>query len=364
MKARADAAVSALLSLLYCSFPGVADGPAPVRVRAPDSLPRVLVLTTGGTIASRPDAPSLSGDELVAAVPEVGRHARVRVEELFRIGSSAMTPRHWLELARRIREGFAADPGLAGVVVTHGTDSMEETAYFLHLTVADPRPVVVTGAMRPATALSADGPANLRDAVRVAVSPGARGQGTLVVLNGEIHSARSVRKMDNLRLDAFESPGTGALGVADPDTVVFYRRPVRKHGEGSAFPGPLPGSLPSVPVVLDFTGFDGSTIRGWRERGSEGIVVAAFAGGRMSPAAGNEAMAAGAAGIPVVVSSRVPGGRVPEGTIEGPDGPRPMVEGGLIAAGDLPPWKARVLLMLSLTRTRDPMELREIFRTH
>ncbi|NIP58995.1 MAG: L-asparaginase [Gemmatimonadetes bacterium] len=363
MRARA-AAVSTLSVLLACALPAVALVPGRAGAQEPDSRPRVLVLTTGGTIASRPDAPSLSGGELVAAVPQVERHARVRVEELFRIGSSAMTPRHWLGVARRIRKAFADDPGLAGVVVTHGTDSMEETAYFLHVTVTDPRPVVVTGAMRPATALSPDGPANLRDAVRVAVSPDARAKGTLVVLNGEIHSARSVRKMDNLRLDAFESPGTGALGVADPDTVIFYRRPLRGYGEESAFAGPLPPGLPAVPVVLDFTGFDGSSIRHWREQGAEGIVVAAFAGGRMSPGAGSEALAAGSAGIPVAVSSRVPGGRVPDGTLEGPDGPDPMVDRGLIAAGDLPPWKARVLLMLALTRTRDPGEVREIFRTH
>jgi len=152
--------------------------------------------------------------------------------------------------------------------------------------------------------------------------------------------------------------------VADPDTVVFYRSPVRGHGRGGAFPGHIPPSLPSVPVVLDFTGFDGSTIRHWRERGAEGIVVAAFAGRRMSPGAGSEAQAAGAEGNPVAVSSRVPGGRVPDGTLEGPEGPVPMAQRGLVAAGDLPPWKARVLLMLSLTRTRDPVAIRQIFRTH
>jgi len=321
---------------------------------APEALPRVLVLTTGGTIASRSGAPSLPGEELVDAVPQLREHARVRVEEVFRIGSSAMTPERWIELGRRVQDALSADTAWAGVVITHGTDTIEETAYFLHLTLATARPVVLTGAMRSATALSADGPANLRDAVRTAAAPQARGRGVLVVLNGEIHSARTVRKMDNLRLDAFRSPGPGALGVVDPDGVVFYRIPERRHTRGSAFAGTVEGSaLPRVPLVADFTGAPGAAIRFWRERGVDGLVVAAFGGGRTSPGFTEEAGATAAAGIPVVLASRVPGGRVTPGERR-----------GLIAAGDLPPWKARILLSLALLRTRDPGEIQELFRTH
>ena len=331
---------------------------------AQEPLPRVLVITTGGTIASRPDAPSLPGRELVAAVPELAGVARLEVEEFARIGSSAMTPDHWLRLARRIQGALEGDPGLAGVVVTHGTDSMEETAWFLHLTVADPRPVVLTGSMRSADAVSADGPGNLLAAVRTAVAPEAGGKGVLVVLNDRIGSARDVRKTNNLRVDAFRSPETGYLGTVDPDRVVFHRAPLARHAPESGFRLREIDSLPPVPVVADYAGSDGSVIRFWREKEVAGIVVQAFGGGRTSPETARAALEAAASGVPVVLSSRVPGGRVLERRVPGPGGPRPMTGAGLVAGRGFGPHRARILLMLALTRTSDPGEIQAIFDEH
>ena len=314
------------------------------------------VIATGGTIASRAGADQLSGAALVEAVPELAAVARIEVEEFSRIGSSGMTPDHWLRLSRRIDELFRSDAELAGVVVTHGTDTMEETAYFLHLTVAHERPVVVTGSMRSANAVSADGPANLLAAVRVAASESSGGRGVLVVLNDEVHSARDVRKTDSNRLDTFVSREWGALGVVDGDDLHFHRALVSRHTARSALGLGDAAELPEVPIVADFAGNDGAVVRWWVERGADGIVVQAFAGGRASPGMRRAMAEAAAAGVPVVVASRVPEGRVLPSAGWARD--------GIIAAGDLPPHKARVLLMLALLRTHDAAAVQELFDSH
>ncbi|MBW3535534.1 MAG: asparaginase [Gemmatimonadetes bacterium] len=341
---------------LALAFLSVA-APADAQEAPEPELPRVTVLSTGGTIASRAGRESLTGEGLVAAVPELARVARLEVEEFSRIGSSAMTPDHWLGLARRVNEIFTADPGLAGIVVTHGTDSMEETAYFLHLTVKDPRPVVVTGAMRSADAVGPDGPANLLDAVRVAAHPDAGGRGALVLMNDEIHSARDVRKLDNVRVDAFRSGEWGALGVADDDAVVFRRGLPGGHTVDTPFDVSGRESLPVVPMVADYAGSGAEEVGAWVRRGADGLVVQAFGGGRTSPAMTDAVRAAAEAGLPVVLASRVPEGRVMPRAVGG----RPMAERGLVVAGDLPPHKARVLLMLALTRTHEAREIQAFF---
>ena len=328
-----------LLALLGAGALAAAAAPAGAQ------LPRVLVITTGGTI-------SLSGQELVDAIPQLGEIAQIQVEQFVRFGSSSMTPEHWVGLSRRINEAFAADPGLAGVILTHGTDTMEETAYFLHLTVKDERPVVVTGAMRGPTAVSADGPANVVAAARVAVAPEARGQGVLVVLNDWIHSARDVRKMDSNRVDTFQSEW-GPVGLVDSDRVLIHRRIVTRHTTDSELALPT-DSLGEVPIVADYAGSDGSMIRALVARGVDGIVVQAFANGRASPGTTAAMREAAEAGIPVALASRVPEGRVMD----------PQSRGMVIAVGDLPPHKARVLLMLALVRTKDAEELMRIFRTY
>lgn len=334
---------AAIVTLLLTACVSVLAASAPERAQG--QLPRLLMITTGGTI-------SLSGEDLPEAIPQLGEIAQVRAEQFARLGSSSMTPAHWVELSRRINDAFAADPGLAGVVLTHGTDTMEETAYFLHLTVDDERPVVVTGSMRSPTAVSADGPANVIAAARVAVAPGARGQGVLVVLNDRILSARDVRKVDSNRVDSFRSEW-GPVGLVDSDRVLIHRRIATRHTSDSEFD--VPGtSLGDVPIAADYAGSDGSQIRNFVARGVDGIVVQAFANGRTSPGTAAALGEAAEFGIPVVLASRVPEGRVTD----------PQGRGLVIAAGDLPPHKARVLLMLALEVTNDADQLKRIFRTY
>jgi L-asparaginase type II len=316
----------------------------------------VLILTTGGTIASRPEAPLIEGPALVQSVPELLAHAQVEVDEVFRIGSSKMTPESWLQLAGHINERFRADPRLAGIVVTHGTDTMEETAYFLTLTVQDQRPVVLTGSMRGATEVSADGPANLLNAVRVVASPEAAGLGVLVALNEEVHSARAVRKTDNRRVQTFESGETGLVGHADPDSVVFYRPPTRPHTVHAEFRTDGWDSLPRVDLVTDYTGYDGQTVDFLLDRGARGIVIGSFAGRRMSAGATEAAQRAAQSGATVVVASRISVGRAAGGSLGPAD--------GVVEARDLSPQKARILLMLALTVTDDVGEIQRIFDTY
>ena len=323
---------------------------------ATQDLPRVRVIATGGTIAGQAGRGQLTGALLIAAVPELGEVAEIEVEEFSRIGSSGMTPDHWLRLSRRVNEIFRQDRELSGVLVTHGTDTMEETAYFLHLTVDDVRPVVMVGSMRVSTAVSADGPANLLAGVRVAISREARSRGTLVVLNDEIHSARDVRKMDSNRLDTFASSAWGALGIVDADRVVFHRQITTKHSVESELRIGSAQELPDVPIVTDFAGNDGSVLRMWGDVGVGGVVVQAFGGGRASPEMRQAVADVAALGIPVILASRVPEGRVM--------GSSQSLERGVLAAGDLPPHKARVLLMLALLTTTDASDLQRLLDSH
>ncbi|MGE3275145.1 MAG: asparaginase [Vicinamibacterales bacterium] len=315
------------------------------------ATPRVAVFTTGGTIASRPGQSMQDGASLIAAVPELARHAELAVREVTRVGSSQMTPALWLALASHIREALA-DPGLAGVVVTHGTDTLEDTAFFLDTVFAEERPIVLTGSMRSSTEISADGPANLLNAVRVATAPAARGMGVLVSLDEAIASARDVWKTENRRVGTFRSPELGFLGFVDPDGVVFYRRPVARGDAARRFDIADRQDLPAVPILTDYPGFDPGLMDGVLALEPGGVVVAAFAGGRMSAGAREAIARALAAGVPVVVSSHVPGGRIvgdPRGDLRA------------VLARDLPPNKARILLMLALTRTRDRDALQAIF---
>jgi L-asparaginase len=334
--------------LVLVGLASVAD-PAPAQEAA---LGDVLILTTGGTIASRATGPMTDGASLVRGIPELGNVANLRVDEVFRVPSSQMTPSDWLRLAKRINAELLAAPRLRGVVVTHGTDTMEETAFFLNLTVRDPRPVVMVGSMRGGDEVSADGPANLLNGVRVAVSTAASGQGVLVVLNEDIGAARDMWKTDNRRVDTFRSPERGYLGAADPDTVIFFRRTVQPHTTASEFDVARLETLPAVEILTDYAGFDSTVMRATIQRRPQGIVFTSFAGGRLSAGGQAAVRMAGNAGIPVVVASRVPGGRI----VGAPHGALPR-----ILARDLPPHKARVLLMLGLTRTSDRAALQRMF---
>jgi L-asparaginase len=319
---------------------------------AVESKPQVLILTTGGTIASRTDAPLIRGPELVQAVPGLLDYAEIQVEEFSVIGSSKVTPDHWLRLARRINEIYASNEHLAGIVITHGTDTLEETAYFLNLTVQSNRPVVLVGSMRSSNEVSADGPANLINAVRVAISDEAPGQGVLVAMNEDISAARDVWKTDNRRVHTFGGANVGHLGAVDPDGVRFYHRSLQPHTTASEFDVSAVASLPTVLVLSDFTGLDAAVVRHFGELPMDGLVVRTFAGGRMSAG-----MLAGLAsiserGIPIVVTSRVPKGRI----VSPPDYPFSAI----VSRGQQDN-KARILLMLALTRTSEPQKIQGIF---
>ncbi len=311
----------------------------------PAALPRVHLIATGGTIAatgtgagyragSRPLA------DLLAAVPELARLARITGEQLCNLGSQDIGPQQWLALARRLHE-LAGDPTLAGVVVTHGTDTMEETAYFLGLVLSGAMPVVLTGAMRPATAAHADGPRNLNDAVAVAASPAARGRGVLVVMAGAIHGARAVRKLHTTALAALGSvaaPPLGACGPAGPN----FTTPSAISHQPSAVPAALPAALPRVDIIHAYAGMGRELIDHAVASGARGLVLAGVGAGNAATDALAALVAAARAGIAVVRSSRVAGGGVARG-IEVDDDAY-----GFIAARRLDPQQARVLLMLAL----------------
>lgn len=341
---------------------------SPERVRGQE-LPEVHVIATGGTIASAPGG-GVSGEALIQALPGLDTLASVTVEEFSRVGSSQITPDHWRRLSARVEQVFRERRELAGVVVTHGTDTMEETAFFLDLTVGDPRPVVVTGAMRPARAVGPDGPANLWNAIRVAADPRARGRGTLVLLNDEIHAAHRVTKTNTTRVDAFVSPESGPVGTADPDGVVFV---------GPAHPPPLAGAfgperagtvLPRVEILYSYGGADGALLRPLGEGPVRGVVVATVGRGNLPEGQRDAVADLAGAGVVVVLSSRTNGGRVPVGRVRrlrAPGGDEASAEparspGGVFGAGALNAQKARVLLMLALARAGPAEEIADYFR--
>ena len=247
--------VSASLALLLCL---VGAGPCFAQQERGKALPRVWVLATGGTIAgtgasstdlSNYRSGTVLGEDLVRAVPEIRKHADVRVEQIVNIASYDMTLDNWMTLAKRINQIVTDDPTVAGIVVTHGTSTLEETAYFLNLTVRHDRPVVLVGSMRPATAISADGPLNLLNAIRTASSPEARGKGVLVVMNDEINAAREVTKTNTLRVETFRAPDLGLLGYVDDDKVTFYRASTRRHTVNAEFDVTQIRQLPKVEIV-------------------------------------------------------------------------------------------------------------------
>jgi L-asparaginase len=328
------------------------------------ALPRIVILATGGTIAGRAGsslsheykAASATGAELVDAVPELAQVADVQVEQVCNIASSNMVFAVWRALAARIDALFSADPDLAGIVVTHGTNTLEETAWFLNLTVRHDRPVVLVGSQRPATALSPDGPLNLVNAVRVAASPASRGRGVLVVLNDEINAARDVTKTNTYRVETFKSGDLGFLGYADADTVAYYRRPEKRHTVDSEFAtGPV-GDLPKVEIVYGAVESDARVVvDALRAAGTRGFVFTGTGAGMLSDvekAIVAQSQARGE-GIVFVRSNRLGNGRV-------------LAHGehdslGIVAADNLNPQKARVLLMLALARTDDLAQIRRIF---
>src|SRR6478672_11127750 len=279
-------------------------------VNAPTTaLPKVRLVATGGTISNR-NGGRLTAEELVASMPGLDRYVRPEAEQFSNTSSGALTLKQWLDLARRINTVFKEEPDLSGVVVTSGTDTLEETAYFLNLTVRSAKPVVVVGSMRNPSTLGYEGAANLLEAFRVAATPEARGKGVLVVLNDEINAARDVTKTDALRLNTFQSRPYGVLGVVDSDRVVFYRDLVKRHTERSEFDVARIDELPRVDIVMVYQGASGDIIKAIVDQGAKGIVIASAGAGATSGTQAEGIQYAIDKGVFVVTSTRTGSGRI------------------------------------------------------
>ena len=335
---------------------------SPLPALAQD-VPRVRLVATGGTISNRTGG-RLSAEELVKSMPGIERYAKPEFEQFSNLASSELTLDQWLSLARRLNEIFKTEPDIAGLVVTSGTDTLEELAYFLDLAVRSDKPVVVVGSMRNPSTLGYEGAANLLEGFRVAAAPEARGKGALVVLNDEINAAREVTKTDALRLNTFQTRGYGVLGVVDTDRVAFYRAPVKRHAAKSEFDIAAVAALPRVDVILVYQGADGDLIKAAADAGAKGIVIAGAGAGATSGTQGAGIDYATKQGVFVVTTTRAGSGRIAGRGGRGrggADGPPPEEIRRRIAGEDLAPVKARVLLMLALTRTTDPAEIQRMF---
>jgi L-asparaginase len=325
----------------------------------PIAAPRVHVVATGGTIAMQLDpdqggaTPAVSGADLVAIVPGISQIARLSVEEFSNIPSEHMTPDIWLRLATRLDE-ISRGGDVEGIVITHGTDTMEETAFFLDLAVGGDISIVLTGAQRPASAPDADGPGNLRDAIRVAGCAESRGRGVMIVMHGEIHTAREAVKTYTEELDAFDSHSGTDLGIVQDDRIFFTSEVLpRRHLS-------LPTSLPRVDIIPMYAGADDAALQAALEHEATGLVIAAVGAGNVNRALFDGIKTALQQGVAVVIATRVPHGLVrPLYAYAG--GGVSLREAGAIMAGDLTPQKARVLLMLALAAGEQGESLRERF---
>ncbi|MSO93422.1 MAG: asparaginase [Rhodospirillales bacterium] len=331
--------------------------------------PRVAVIGTGGTISSLgrnsldlveyPDfgGSKLEAAELLARVPEIAEIADAIPVRFRAMGSIKVTPKDWLELNELIHKLVAEKDAPDGIVITHGTATLEETAYFLNLSLKVAIPVVIVGAQRPANGISSDAAINLLNAIRVAGSPEARGLGVLVVLNDEIQAGREVTKTSVFRLQTFQAHDVGMLGYADSDgTIAIYRTPARKHAPDTEFDVRGLQDMPRVDIVYSYAGSDATATRAFVAAGARGIVVASLAPGLLTPGEKEAVAEARGRGVQVVLSCRAGSGRIVERQLQKAQ--------GIIPADNLNPQKARVLLMLALTRTDDPERIGEMFRTY
>ncbi len=350
----------------------------PISAQRADTTarPRVLVIATGGTIAGVQDAPgtlgnyragTLTAEQIIASVPELSRYATVEAEQFSNVPSPAITPEQWVALSKRIDQVLGQRKDLAGVVVTHGTDRLEETSFFLYLTVHSDKPVVVVGAQRPATGISPDGPINLLSAVRVAASPQAVGKGVMVVMDDRILSAREVRK-NYQRTGGFSTGDMGMLGAVGGDGPEFFFAPARRHGSSSEFDLSRVESLPRVELAFSYPGGTGPHF----DPQPAGVVVATTGFTRDESVAYRALRTAGV----VVVTAFPSGDNVSSTRSFAParsDSEKPPVTADdslrvaeraappTVAAQHITPQKARILLMVALTRTHDPREIQRYF---
>jgi len=353
-----------VLSLILPLVLGMMGGHQQVTAQATATkpLPNVVVLATGGTIAGAAATDVQAGytsgqvgvEQLLAAVPQAKKLANLRGEQISNIGSQDMNDEVWLKLATRINE-LLAMPDVAGVVITHGTDTIEETAYFLNLVVKSKKPVVLTAAMRPSTALSADGPLNFYNAVAVAANKDAAGRGVLVVVNDWIHGASSLTKTSTTAVQTFLSPIWGLIGTVAYGDIEFYRGPVGRNTVTSEFSVEKSTRLPRVDIIMAYENMDGGLIDAAVASGAKGLVIAGVGNGNMTEAAIKALAAQAKKGIVCVRSTRVATGRVGRNVEVDDD------KNGFVASLGLNPQKSRVLLRLALLRTKDVKTIQRYF---
>jgi L-asparaginase len=335
------------------------------KVAPATAKPRVVILATGGTIAGTQPKPGEAGykagavavDALIQAVPTMKDLATVSGEQIASIGSQDMNDAVWIKLGRRVN-ALQADPSVNGIVITHGTDTMEETGYFLDLVVNGDKPVVLVGSMRPSTALSADGPMNLYNATAVAADPTARGRGVLVVLNDDIHYARDTVKTNTTSLQTFFSPNRGRAGIVLFGKARFFSPPTTKHTTTSAFAGAVPDALPAVHIVYAYANVGKEQVDAALKAGAKGIVLAGVGDGNATATLIDALSDAAKKGVVVVRSSRVGSGLVARNVELDDD------KLGFVAAMELNPQKARVLLQQALTKTKDVAAVQKYFEEY
>lgn len=328
-------------------------------------MKRIKVIATGGTISAHHDdrldvrnyvSGHYSGEDIVASLPELRRFAEVDVEQLSNFSSTVIDDRHWVLLKERVT-AILEEEGYDGVVMTHGTNTLEETAYFLHLTVPSEKPIVVTGAQRPFSGLSTDASMNVLNAIQVAASSEVSSCGVLVVLNNEVWSARDVSKTSTYRLQTFQSMDTGPLGTIDPDyRVRLLHHPVRKHTAQSMWANESFDALPRVDIVYSYAGADGVMIDALVATGAEGIVIAGTGAGRCSPLEEEAIERAVEAGVVVAMSSRVGSGVVIP--IDA------YAHIPFVTTDTLSPQKARILLKLALRQTKNVATIQTYFEQY
>ena len=327
-----------------------------------NQLPNVVILATGGTIAGAAPSGAQAGytsgqvniDAMINAVPDIKKLANIKGEQISNVGSQDMSIEIMLKLAKRIAE-LLASKETDGVVITHGTDTMEETAYFLNLVVKSDKPVVLVGSMRPSTAISADGPLNLYNGVAVAADPKSKGHGVMLVMNDWIHSAQTLVKVSTTAVQTFMSPIRGLLGTVSYGVSEFYRLPHNKFGAQSEFIVEGITKLPRVDIIYGYTDMPADLIDASVERGAKGIVIAGVGNGNMPKAALDACARASQKGVVVVRSSRVATGNVGRNVEVDDD------KLGLVASYDLNPQKARILLSVALLKPRKLEEIQSLF---
>lgn len=352
MNGRLAVGAGAVITLGACLFARPA--------AAQTAKPRVHVIATGGTISNLGNDSRRTGAELITGIGDISERVTVTVEQFSNVASGAITQDMWRAIARRVTDVSKEANAPTGFVITHGTDTMEETAFFLDLTVGGCAPIIVTGAMRQASAVGADGPANLRNAIRLAASPGAQGRGTMILMNDEIFAARDVTKSNTTRMNAFTAPDAGPLGVADPDTIAFQRE--QPHGCHSArFALDKIDTFPRVDVVYAYIGADSVVVDALVNAGARGIVLAGVGRGGATPAMGRALRRAVDQGVYLAISNRTGSGRTGSGAVRDTAAANPA-RGETISAGNLNPQKARVLLMLALAAKMDARAISDLFR--